>query len=427
MATFAYRAKDRNGRTKDGKVSATDEKSARSKLRAMNLKPVLVRMERDGGKAAVAGGKSSKGLLSRFYYVDDNGVVQLRLGEELPSTRDLAIFTKQFSIMIERGVPLVQTLSLLSGQQRLRDFRNLIRDVQLMVENGSTLSDALAKYPKVFDTLFVALIRAGEVSGSLDVILRQLSAYIERIAKLKAQIKKAMIYPTSVVVISALVVIGLLTFVVPTFAEQFESAGQELPAVTQFIIDLSSTVQANTLQLAMGFAVAFWLAKVWFSSPGGRRTFDRYILRAPVIGDVMQKIAVSRFCATMSTMLTSGVSILEALTICATSSGNKIIEEFVLYVREEISRGSSFAQPLKKEQLFPPMVISMVAVGEQTGALDETLAKINEIYEDEVDNAVSAMTAMIEPAMMVIIGSIIGFIMIAMYLPVFSMAGTMGG
>ena len=278
----------------------------------------------------------------------------------------------------------------------------------------------------IFDQLFVAMTRAGEASGRLDVILKQLVTYIEKAAKLKAQVKSAMAYPVIIVLVAIGVVTLLLVFVVPTFAKQFTDSGQELPAITAMVIDMSNLLVNRWMEIIGGMIGSFFGLRWWAKTPAGKSTIDTYILKAPILGDVMTKIAVGRFCSTMSTMMSSGVAILEALNICAASSGNTRIEEFVLNVRDEISKGSTFAEPLANGTLFPKMVISMVAVGESTGTLDETLRKVTDIYDEEVDNAIAAMMSMIEPLMIVVIGGIVGFIVIAMYLPIFSLAGTLG-
>jgi len=418
MEQFKYKAKDKKGKASSGVIEAKNKEDAKAKLKAKDLRPVtLTAVKAKGPKT------QPKGLMGKFVYYDDKGNMNIQLGEKLPTTKELAIFTKQFSIMIERSVPLIQTLSILANQQKLPAFKQVLTKIRLDVENGATLSTAISQHPKIFDKLYVSLVRAGEMSGKLDTILRQLVLYIERTARLKAQVKKAMIYPTLIVLVSIVVVGGLLMFFVPQIAEQYTGGGQELPGLTLLIMGLSDFLQEYLLHLIGGIIVFAVGANYWLKTEEGRKTFDGSILYAPLIGEVMQKIAVSRFCATMSTMLLSGVSILDALTICAQSAGNKKIEDFVLGVRLAISQGATFSEPLRQGNLFPSMVTSMVHVGETTGNLDETLAKITEIYEEEVENAVESMTAMIEPIMIVVIGSIVGFVLIAMYLPMFDMAG----
>ncbi|WP_218110375.1 type II secretion system F family protein [Oligoflexus tunisiensis] len=374
--------------------------------------------------AADLGDSSRISGIGRYIYRDKSGNIQIRLGPQLPTTRELGLFTKQFSLMIENGIPMLQALQMLRDQQRKIDFSETIEKIIRAIEQGSSLTDALEPFPTIFDSLYVAMARAGEASGRLDVILKQLVSYIEKAAKLKAQVKSAMAYPLIIVVVAIAVVTLLLVFVVPSFAKQFAESGQEIPGLTQLVIDMSNMLVDNWMEILGGIAVGFIGLRYYLGTENGRHVFDRMILKAPIIGEVMIKIAVGRFCSTMSTMLSSGVSILEALTICATSSGNKSVEKFVLNVREEISKGSTFAEPLSEGDFFPKMVVSMVAVGESTGTLDETLRKVTDIYEEEVDNAIAAMMSMIEPLMIVVIGGIVGFIVIAMYLPIFGMAGT---
>jgi len=416
---YAYKAKSRNGQVKSGEVSAASKHAAKTLLSNKGLRILkLTATATDLGESSKIRG------ISRFIYRDKSGNIQLRLGAQLPTTRELGLFTKQFSLMIENGIPMLQALQMLRDQQRKIDFAETIEKVIRAIEQGSSLTDALEPFPEVFDSLYLAMARAGEASGRLDVILKQLVSYIEKAAKLKAQVKSAMAYPIIIVLVAIAVVTLLLVFVVPSFAKQFTESGQEIPGLTQVVIDMSNALVNNWMEIIGTIIASFFGLRYYLKTENGRQLFDRGILRAPIIGEVMIKISVGRFCSTMSTMLSSGVSILEALTICATSSGNKSVEKFVLNVREEISKGSTFADPLSQDGFFPKMVVSMVAVGESTGTLDETLRKVTDIYEEEVDNAIAAMMSMIEPLMIVVIGGIVGFIVIAMYLPIFGMAGT---
>ncbi len=419
MPKYAYKAKSRNGQVKSGEVNASSKQAARTMLSNKGLRILKLT-----ATAADLGDSSRISGIGRYIYRDKSGNIQIRLGPQLPTTRELGLFTKQFSLMIENGIPMLQALQMLRDQQRKIDFSETIEKIIRAIEQGSSLTDALEPFPTIFDSLYVAMARAGEASGRLDVILKQLVSYIEKAAKLKAQVKSAMAYPLIIVVVAIAVVTLLLVFVVPSFAKQFAESGQEIPGLTQLVIDMSNMLVDNWMEILGGIAVGFIGLRYYLGTENGRHVFDRMILKAPIIGEVMIKIAVGRFCSTMSTMLSSGVSILEALTICATSSGNKSVEKFVLNVREEISKGSTFAEPLSEGDFFPKMVVSMVAVGESTGTLDETLRKVTDIYEEEVDNAIAAMMSMIEPLMIVVIGGIVGFIVIAMYLPIFGMAGT---
>ena len=422
MSEFSYSAVDRTGQKRSGSIQASDRRSAMSQVQSMGLRNVNVKEKNTKQNESLDTGS----FISKFYYLDDNGSIQLKLGEDRPSTKELALFTKQFSIMIERGVPIIQTLEIIGEQQRSYDFRKVIKKVASDVENGRPLNAALSQHPKIFDSLFVTLIEAGEVSGQLDSILRQLTHYIERIAKLKAQIKKALTYPAAVVATSIGVIIFLLSVVVPQLAEQFSSAGNELPWITQLVIDASNFIAANATELIIGVVAVALLINYWRQTPAGNLFFDGTVLKLPVLGAIAQKIAVSRMCATMSTLIHAGVPILDTLNISASASGNQIIKELLLEVRESVSQGSTFSTPLSQSPMFPKMVVSMIAVGEQTGALDETLHKVNEIYEDEVDLSVAAMTSLIEPALLVFLGLSVGVILIAMYLPIWSMASNMG-
>ncbi|MBI2602065.1 MAG: type II secretion system F family protein [Deltaproteobacteria bacterium] len=380
----------------------------------------IVSLSQSGGQGSFEG---QTRILGDFIYRDEKGSIQIRLGSQAPKTKHIIVFTKQLATMISSGVPLLQALGILAKQQESIAFRRTLAAVQTSIENGASMSASLAQHPHIFGALYVAMVAAGEASGNLDVILGKLVTYIEKAEKIKQQVKSAMAYPTIVVFVAFVVVAGLLVFVVPTFAQQYAESGRELPWVTQQVIDFSNAFVDNWYVI-FGGLVAFIIAfRFWLKSERGRRIFDKYILDAPVIGSLLRKIAVGRFCSTMSSMLTSGVNLLEALNICAASSDNKTIENFVLSVRSALEKGKTFSEPLAEGHLFPEMVVSMVAVGETTGALDEMLGKVSDFYEEEVDLAVKTMLSMIEPIMIVLIGGIIAFIVIAMYLPIFEMAG----
>lgn len=422
MAKFAYKARNMSGKVVSGEINAPDRSRAINILASKRMRPIRV-VESKEQKAD----QFSRQGLNRFIYKDQQGRIQIQLGDQTPKTKEIALFTKQFSLMIENGIPMLQTLQLLKDQQKNKSFAEIITAVSHSIEQGSTLSDALEQHPRIFDSLYVAMTRAGEASGKLDIILRQLVKYIEKAAKLKSQIKSALAYPSIILFVSVVVIVVLLVFVVPSFASQFQESGNDLPEVTQYVLDASSFIMAYWDVGLVGLIALSLGLKYWYSTPKGRSFFDSSLLKIPLLGEVVLKISIGRFCATMSTMLSSGVAILDALDICAASSGNKSIEDFVLQVKEEISKGQNFADPLHDSPLFPKMVSSMVSVGESTGTLDETLAKVTEIYEDEVDNAIAAMMSMIEPVMIIVIGSIVGFILIAMYLPIFDMANNVGG
>lgn len=419
MGEFKYKARDGQGRVKTGTIKASSKAQAKSVLARMRLRPMTITATKLDGSPQ----EKKPGLIER----DEKGNIKINLGSDpKPTTKDLVIFTKQFATMINSGVPLIQSLGILAGQQRVKSFGRDLERIRYAVENGSTLSEALEAYPKLFDTLYVAMVRAGEVSGGLDTILLKLVTYIEKAAKIKSQVKAAMFYPAIIVFVAVVVVSGLLIFVVPTFAKQFADSGKELPGPTAFVMSLSDTL-VNQWYVIIGGAVAFFIAfRAYIKTEPGRIWFDDVLLKVPGFGQLFRKIAVGRFCSTMSTMLTSGVNLLEALSICAASSGNKTIERFITSVRSSVEQGSRVSDPLAVGGIFPPMVVSMVAVGESTGAMDEMLEKVSEFYEDEVDLAVKTLLSMIEPIMIVGIGSIVGFIVVAMYLPIFEMGSAVG-
>jgi type IV pilus assembly protein PilC len=341
-------------------------------------------------------------------------------------TRDLVTFTRLFATMIDAGLPLVQCLEILSGQQTNKRFGAVLKDVQNSVEGGSSFSEALKRHPKVFDELFTNLVAAGETGGILDSIMTRLSVYLEKRQKLVRQVRGAMVYPSIVVVIAGGVMTVLLTFVIPAFENMFKDFGggkESLPALTRLVIAFSrGFVSALPLLVILGAGAISGI--VWtYRQPKGKRFFHRAFLSLPVMGPVLRKIAVARFTRTLGTLLQSGVPILDALEICARTAGNVIVEEGVMFVRQAISEGKNMAEPLAATKIFPDMVVQMIAVGEQTGALDQMLNKVADFYEEETDIAVAAMTSAIEPILMVGVGGMVGVVLIAMYLPIFSLAG----
>jgi type IV pilus assembly protein PilC len=329
--------------------------------------------------------------------------------------------------MINAGLPLIQCLDLLAQQEQNAAFKKIIKAVKEDVEGGASLTEALRKYPKVFNELFVNLIAAGEAGGILDVILERLSSYMEKAMKLKSKVKGAMTYPISVLVISVGVVTLLLLKVIPVFQKMFEGMGGQLPGPTQFLVDASEFAQ-NYWWIMAGIIVAIYIAiSRFYKTEKGRWTIDSLILKAPVFGPLLRKVAVAKFSRTLSTMMSSGVPILEGLSIVSKTSGNVVVEAALVKTRQSISEGRTISEPLLETGIFPPMVVQMIAVGEATGALDAMLSKIADFYDDEVDAAVDAMTALLEPVMMVFLGGIVGGMIIAMYLPIFKMAGAVGG
>ena len=343
------------------------------------------------------------------------------------NSKDLVVFTRQFATMIDSGLPLVQCLEILASQQENKTFKNILYRVKADVEGGGTFADALAKHPAAFDDLFVNLVAAGEVGGILDTIMQRLAAYIEKAMKLKKQIKGAMVYPLTIISVAVVVIGVILVFVIPTFAQMFEDFGGELPGPTKLVIGLSSFIKKYIPVIIGLFVIGSFAFKKYYNTAGGRKTIDRMALRAPIAGPLIRKVAVAKFTRTLGTMISSGVSIMEALEIVAKTAGNKIIEEAIYAVRQAISEGKTMAEPLTACGVFPPMVVQMIAVGEATGAMDTMLNKIADFYDDEVDSAVAAMTAMLEPLLMVFLGTTVGGLVIAMYLPIFKLAGTVSG
>ncbi len=403
MPVYNWTAKTRQGAVKKGELEAANQEAALSQLRAQALVPVKV-------------GEKARDISEYLPF--------LRPGI---TTKELVIFTRQFATMIDAGLPLVQCLGILGNQQPNPTFKEVLRTVRSDVEQGSTFADALRKHPKPFDQLYVNLVAAGEVGGILDTILNRLSVYLEKADALKRKVKGAMVYPTSVLVVAIGVVVLLLVKVIPTFEKMFADFGGSLPAPTQMVIDFSHFMQQWIL--TMGVVVAALLigfGQARMRSLRFRRETDRFALKLPVFGGLLRKVAVARFTRTMGTMIASGVPILDALDIVAKTAGNVVVEEELYKVRAAISEGKTLAEPLAESQVFPGMVTQMIAVGEETGAMETMLSKIADFYDEEVDAAVDALTAMLEPALMVGLGGTVGCLLIAMYLPIFKIADTIG-
>ena len=341
--------------------------------------------------------------------------------------KDIIIFTRQFSTLIDAGLPLVQGLEILSSQEENKAFKKILIQVKSDVEGGSTLADALKKHPKVFDNLYVNLVAAGEVGGVLDTILARLAAYYEKAAKLRSKVKGAFTYPIVVLVIAFAVITVLLVFVIPVFQKMFADMGGTLPAFTQLVINLSDFMRKYFYVVAGILIALFVIFRRYYKTEKGREVVDDYLLRLPIFGSLIKKVAIAKFTRTLSTMLSSGVPILESLEIVAKTSGNKVIEKAILKTRMSIGEGKTIAEPLGACRVFPPMVVQMISVGESTGALDSMLSKIADFFDDEVDAAVTALTSLIEPLLMVFLGGAIGALVIAMYLPIFQMASILGG
>ena len=343
-----------------------------------------------------------------------------KLGGGVPP-KDLAIFTRQFSFMIDAGLPLVQCLEILGTQQENKNFMKILQQTRMDVEGGASLADAMRKHPKAFDDLFVNMIAAGEAGGILDTILKRLATYIEKAVKLKAQVKGAMVYPVAVLSIAGIVIAVILWKVIPTFASMFSGLGAELPLPTRIVIVASNWFVRLLPFLVVGFVLGVVLFRKYYATYGGRRVVDRGLLKAPILGIILQKIAVARFCRTLATLISSGVPILDGLEITARTSGNAIIEDAIMAVRKGVESGLTVAQPLKESGVFPPMVVQMIGVGEQTGALDAMLSKIADFYEEEVDQAVANLLTLMEPVMIMFLGVTVGGIVISMYLPLFDL------
>jgi type IV pilus assembly protein PilC len=398
MAEFAWEARGKTGELRKGTMEAETENTVQTRLRQQQLNPTKVK------KKSKAGG--------------------LKFGSGV-GQKDLVTFTRLFATMIDAGLPIVQCLDILANQTDNKAFQVILKDVKSSVEQGSTFSDSLRKHPKIFDPLYCNLVQAGEVGGILDTILNRLAVYIEKAVKLKRQVKGAMFYPTAVLVVFTGVLSVLLIFVIPSFQKMFTDFGakDELPVLTQWVINTSQAFIGHLPLIIIVVIIAGTLLSMGYKRPRGKKIAHKLMLRLPVMGPVLKKIAVARFTRTLGTLLSSGVPILDALDIVARTAGNVVIEEGILYTRLRISEGKNMAGPLLETNVFPPMVVQMVGVGEQTGALDTMLNKIADFYEEEVDVAVSSLTSLIEPAMMVGIGGTVGVVLVAMYLPIFSIAG----
>jgi type IV pilus assembly protein PilC len=343
------------------------------------------------------------------------------------TNKDIVIFTRQFSTMIDAGLPLVQGLNILAEQNPNPTFKSILRQLTKDVEGGSTLAEAMKKHPKVFDNLFVNLIAAGEVGGILDTILQRLATFIEKAEELKSRIKGALTYPIVVIAIAFIVIAVILIFVIPVFQDMFSSFGSALPMPTQIVVNMSDFMKGNIHWIILAIIAFVYAFKQYAKTQGGRKTIDTWSLKLPVFGDLLKKTAVARFTRTLGTMMSSGVPILDSLEIVAKTAGNVVIEEIIYDVRGSIAEGQTIAEPLSENDIFPGMVIQMISVGEATGALDTMLGKIADFYDKEVDTAVDALTSMLEPLLMLFLGGAIGGLVVAMYLPIFTMAGAVGG
>jgi type IV pilus assembly protein PilC len=395
MPAFVWKGKTRDGKSVSGEKVGDNKEAVMALLRR---EQILVASVKEKGKEFALP----------------------KLGGGVPA-KDLAVFTRQFSVMIDAGLPLVQCLEILATQQENKTFARILQQTRMDVEGGASLADAMRKHPKAFDELFVNMIAAGEAGGILDTILKRLATYIEKAVKLKAQVKSAMIYPVAIILIAIVVVTVILWKVIPTFASLFAGLGAELPLLTRIVISLSNLLVKFMPMVIVALIALVFAFRQYYATERGRRVVDGIVLKLPVLGIIMRKIAVARFCRTLSTLMTSGVPILDGLEITAKTAGNAIIEDALFEVRRAIERGETVAAPLKQTKVFPGMVVQMIGVGEATGALDTMLAKIADFYEEEVDTAVAGLLTLLEPIMIAFLGLVVGGIVIAMYLPIFGL------
>ncbi len=405
MAKFTFKGRKRGGGDISGTRSADSAQALAVALRQENIMMVEAH-EKQGFD------------LSSLSKIEFGGA---------PKPKDLAIFTRQFSVMIDSGLPLVQCLEILGSQQENQKFGEAIKTIQREVETGNTLSEGMRLSPKIFDELYSNMVAAGEAGGILDTIFQRLSVYIEKAVKLKAAMKSAMIYPAAIIFIATAVITLILWKVVPAFTELFEGMGADLPLPTRIVIAASTFVQNFGFFIIIGIGILAYLFKAYYATPKGKYNIDKIILKLPIFGDLVRKIAVARFTRTMGTLIASGVPILDALDITARTAGNAIVEEAVYNVKGAIEQGKTIIEPLKESGVFPSMVIQMIGVGEETGALEEMLNKIADFYEEEVDTAVGDLMTAVEPAMMAVLGVIVGGIVISMYMPIFSLVGQLSG
>lgn len=403
MPIYQWKGRDKRGRIQKGEVEASGQEVVKNKLSIQKITPIKIK-------------EKQKDIFENVAFLQPK-----------VKQSDIIIFARQFSTMIDAGLPIVQCLDILYSQQDNKTFKIMLKKIKESVEGGETFAEALKKYPEHFDDLFVNMIAAGEAGGVLDTILQRLAAYIEKAAKLKSQVKGAMVYPVVTLIIAFIVLLVILVFVIPVFQQMFKDFGGELPLPTQVVVALSEFVKQKIIYLIGAIILFIIVYKKFSKTEKGQIALDDFILKIPAFGALLRKVAVAKFTRTMGTMLSSGVSILEALDIVAKTAGNKIIEKAIYDVRSGISEGRTMAEPLSESGIFPSMVCQMISVGESTGALDTMLAKIADFYDEEVDQAVSNLMSLIEPFMLVFLGVTIGGLVIAMYLPIFKMAGAIGG
>ncbi len=405
MPTYVYKGRNRLNEIVVGERSAPDRTTLEALLRR---EQVILTSAREKGRE----------------------ISLPKIGREKVKHKSLALFTRQFSVMLDAGLPLVQCLEILGQQQDNKHFQKVIFQVRSDVESGMTLADSMAKHPKVFESLYTNMVAAGETGGILDIILQRLSTYLEKMVKLKSDVKSALIYPVAVIIIAIVVISVIMIVVIPAFKNIFEGLlgpGERLPWLTEFVVDISNIMASYWWLIAVLIAILFFAARAWYKTDKGHRLIDKLLLKLPILGTILQKITIARFSRTLATLLSSGVPILESLEITARTSGNVIVGEAILKIRNAIEQGSTIVEPLKAAQVFPIMVSQMIGVGEQTGALDAMLSKIADFYEQEVDAAIANLLSLLEPAMILFLGITIGTIVIAMYLPLFTLIGKLAG
>ncbi|KJS32093.1 MAG: pilus assembly protein PilC [Desulfatitalea sp. BRH_c12] len=403
MTVYVWEGKNRSNQIQKGQLEAASVEAVRSHLSRLRIVPRKIK-------------KKPKDLFENISFL------QPKVKE-----KDIIIFARQFSTMIDAGLPIIQCMDILQAQQDNATFKKMLKSIKDQVESGSTLADALKRYPNHFDNLFVNMVAAGEAGGILDVILKRLSAYMEKLARLKRKVKGAMVYPAITIAVAVIVVTIILVFVIPVFQEMFADFGSALPGPTLIVIAMSNFVKSKILYILIGMVIFFFAFKKYYATPKGRHAVDAMMLKLPVFGMLLRKVAVAKFTRTTGTMLGSGVAILDALDIVAKTAGNRVVEKAIYGVRTGIAEGRTMADPLQASGVFPAMVCQMIAVGESTGALDAMLEKIADFYDEEVDQAVENLTAMIEPMMIVFLGVVVGGLIVSMYLPIFKMAGAVGG
>lgn len=406
MSIFSWEGTNSSGKTVKGEMEAVSAQAVFNALKAQRISPNIKKIKQKG-----------TGLQKEIKIPGFGPKVK---------TKDVVIFTRQFATMIDAGLPIVQGLEILGTSHSNPAMRKILSEIKDSVATGSTFADSLTKHPKAFDTLFVNMVAAGETGGILDIILERLADYLERMDKLRRQVKTALIYPAVVVSAAVIVTSILLIFVIPTFADLFKDFGAGLPAPTRFVIAISDFMVSYGHFIGVGLIGFIWAFKRFMKTEKGKEVIHPILLKLPIFGNIVRKVAVARFSRTLGTMLSSGVPILEALQICGKTSGNKVVEYEVDNVRTEISEGKSIAQPLHNSDIFPPMVVQMIAVGESTGALDAMLQKVADFYDDEVNNAVTGMKQLIEPLMIIVLGALVGGLVIAMYLPIFKLGSVIG-